>query len=107
MQREINALNLLKHDNIACLHDVVYGHSSTHLLMERGGIQLHSMLLKYKVFNEFNAKIIFRQILAAVAYMHCLNFAHRDLKLSNVLVDRENNVKLVNFGQAIKFLKNQ
>ena len=47
--------------------------------------------------GEFEIKRILYQILSAVSYCHQNN---RDLKPQNVLIDREMNVKLADFGLA-------
>lgn len=41
------------------------------------------------------------QILQALAYLHQRGIVHRDLKPGNVLVDRDNQVKVLDFGLAI------
>lgn len=43
---------------------------------------------------------MFAPILRAVNYLHSQGIAHRDLKLTNMLVDREFRVKLIDFGFA-------
>lgn len=43
---------------------------------------------------------IFRQIIAALAYCHQFNICHRDLKPENILLDRNKNIKIVDFGMA-------
>lgn len=43
---------------------------------------------------------IFCQIVAGVEHMHNLNFAHRDLKMTNILIDQNNAVKIIDFGFA-------
>lgn len=49
----------------------------------------------------------FCQIISAVEYCHLKNIVHRDLKIENLLLDANMNVKLVDFGFANYFdLKN-
>ncbi len=44
------------------------------------------------------AQKIFTQLVGAVAYVHNCSCVHRDLKLENILLDKNENVKLVDFG---------
>ena len=44
------------------------------------------------------AQKIFTQLVGAVAYVHCMSCVHRDLKLENILLDKNENVKLCDFG---------
>lgn len=41
---------------------------------------------------------MFSQLVGAVAYIHKSGCVHRDLKLENILLDKNENVKLVDFG---------
>jgi serine/threonine protein kinase len=41
---------------------------------------------------------IFTQLVGAVSYVHNKSCVHRDLKLENILLDKHENVKLVDFG---------
>ncbi|KAF0689292.1 Aste57867_19244 [Aphanomyces stellatus] len=43
----------------------------------------------------------FRQVVAAVAHLHNNGFAHRDLSLENVLLDKHGNCKVCDFGLAV------
>lgn len=46
---------------------------------------------------------VFRQICDGVEYLHSLGLAHRDLKLDNCVMTRDNVVKLIDFGTATVF----
>mmetsp|Transcript_3647 Transcript_3647/g.6452 ORF Transcript_3647/g.6452 Transcript_3647/m.6452 type:complete len:221 (+) Transcript_3647:274-936(+) len=51
-------------------------------------------------FGEREIKCIFRQLLEALRYMHDQKYVHRDIKSSNILIDRNFRLKLADFGLA-------
>lgn len=44
---------------------------------------------------------IFRQIVAGVQHIHDTGFAHRDMKLDNILLSQHGIVKIIDFGTAV------
>lgn len=63
-----------------------------------GGGDLSYHLFKHKTFDEGLCKIIIRQVMKAVEYLHQLNIIYRDLKPENILIDNNRRIKLVDFG---------
>jgi serine/threonine protein kinase len=45
-------------------------------------------------------RFYFKQMLSALHYIHSKGLAHRDIKLENVLVDRDFNLKVADFGMV-------
>lgn len=50
--------------------------------------------------DEDEARRIFQQIISAIEYSHLNKMSHRDLKPENLLLDEDNNIKLIDFGLA-------
>ena len=48
--------------------------------------------------KEDEAKRVFKQVVEAIRYCHNRCITHRDIKLENVLLDEQNNIKTIDFG---------
>lgn len=92
----------MDHPNITKLVDVFESESLFYLVQELhgNGLDLFEMIDRYQGFNEPTARLIFKQIIDAVAYCHSLNICHRDIKDENIIVDENMVVKLIDFGSS-------
>lgn len=99
--REINAMKKLSHQHICQLYQIVETESDIFMVMEYlPGGELFDYIVAREKLSETEARQFFRQIVSAVAFMHEKGLAHRDLKPENMLLDENNNVKLIDFGLA-------
>lgn len=62
------------------------------------GDELYNYLLHHGPIAPGKVQKIFTQLVGAVAYVHNMSCVHRDLKLENILLDKNENVKLCDFG---------
>ena len=62
------------------------------------GGELFNFILKNKRLAEPLACKFFQQIINGVDYLHKQRIVHRDLKPENLLLDKYNNIKIVDFG---------
>lgn len=62
------------------------------------GDELYNYLLQHGPLPVPKVQKIFAQLVGAVSYVHKQSCVHRDLKLENILLDKHENVKLVDFG---------
>lgn len=101
LQKEIALLNLFDHPHIIKLLEVF--ESPNHLFLvteyaENG--DLFEIMVKDKRLPEERALKYFREMIYAVEYLHLHDICHRDLKLENLLIDSNDNLKIGDFGFA-------
>lgn len=63
---------------------------------------MKNIIDKYGVFDEKVIKFYLEQIIDGIEYLHSNNIVHRDIKCSNILVDKTGTVKISDFGSASK-----
>eukprot|EP00592_Proboscia_alata_P004966 CAMPEP_0194370780 /NCGR_PEP_ID=MMETSP0174-20130528/19127_1 /TAXON_ID=216777 /ORGANISM="Proboscia alata, Strain PI-D3" /LENGTH=307 /DNA_ID=CAMNT_0039148459 /DNA_START=211 /DNA_END=1134 /DNA_ORIENTATION=- len=102
--REISLLKELQHPNIVRLYDVVHTERKLTLVFEF----LDQDLKKYLDVCDTGLdtpilKSFLYQLLTGVAYCHHHRVLHRDLKPPNLLINREGQLKLADFGLARAF----
>lgn len=97
--REIMLLQELKHPNIIYLQDVYLKNSNIHLVLELAEFDL-SKKIPTLPNSEDVVKGLMRQLLAGLAYMHENSILHRDLKPGNLLITRNGELKITDFGTA-------
>lgn len=104
MLNEIDIMRFLDHDNIIKLYEVYETDKSIYLVLELiQGKSLQDVLKKSNFREEYSeVKIInmIRSILDALAYLASKGIMHRDLKPDNILLDKGEKIKIVDFGLA-------
>eukprot|EP01104_Vermistella_antarctica_P009774 TRINITY_DN2544_c0_g4_i1.p1 TRINITY_DN2544_c0_g4~~TRINITY_DN2544_c0_g4_i1.p1 ORF type:complete len:1366 (+),score=288.05 TRINITY_DN2544_c0_g4_i1:1112-5209(+) len=99
LKREITILQLLRHPNIIKLYEVTENDGVIYIFMElaKGGELFEQIAARGKL-SEKEARKLMRQICSAVEYCHANLVVHRDLKLENLLIDSDGNIKVIDFG---------
>ncbi|ORY66545.1 uncharacterized protein BCR38DRAFT_430612 [Pseudomassariella vexata] len=99
LAREIHHHRQFVHPHIARLYEVIVTESMVWLVLEYcPGDELYNYLLKHGPLPVEKVQKTFTQLVGAVSYVHLQSCVHRDLKLENILLDKHENVKLVDFG---------
>ncbi|CAL4098930.1 unnamed protein product, partial [Meganyctiphanes norvegica] len=99
IKREIEILKKLRHPYIIRLYQVMQSQTKIYLVTEyaQSG-ELFDFLAQNGKMSEQKARGKFMQIIAALRYCHSRGIVHRDLKAENLLLDKELNIKLADFG---------
>lgn len=95
---------MLKHPNIVRLYDVIETDKYIGIILEyASGGELFDHILAHRYLRERDAAKLFSQLISGVWYIHQRKIVHRDLKLENLLLDRNRNVIITDFGFANRF----
>lgn len=105
VKSELAILNEIKkthHPNVATFYEACIRDDVCLLAFEFcSNGNLESFIQNHFLDNqmpEYQAQKAFQQIFAGMKFLHERKIVHRDLKLSNLLVDSEYNIKIADFG---------
>ena len=106
VKREIAVLQELKCPQIMDLLEVFVDDKKAYMVCEviRGG-ELLQAVIDAERYGEEEAKVCFAQLIIGLQYLHAHGIIHRDIKLENILLEREGDisrVKIADFGLAKK-----
>ncbi|XP_067466411.1 STE20-like serine/threonine-protein kinase isoform X1 [Thunnus thynnus] len=104
---EIDILASCNHHHIVKLLDAFYFEGKLWILIEfcAGGAVDAIMLELERPLTEPQIRVVCKQTLDALIYLHENKVIHRDLKAGNILLSLEGDVKLADFGVSAKNTK--
>ncbi|KAG2223639.1 hypothetical protein INT45_009998, partial [Circinella minor] len=92
------------HPYIVKLYDVIETEKYIGIILQcASGGELFEYILAHRYLKERDACRLFAQLISGVHYMHQKHIVHRDLKLENLLLDRDRNIIITDFGFANQF----
>lgn len=96
---EARAAATLSHPNIITVHDFIHLDNAAYIIMEYlEGVSLAD--LKNEDLSSAEMAHIIKSLAAALSYGHKNGVLHLDVKPSNVIINAEGQVKLIDFGVA-------
>ncbi|XP_064636787.1 serine/threonine-protein kinase PLK4-like isoform X2 [Lineus longissimus] len=102
VKKEVEIHSRLKHPSILELYSYFEDANYVYLVLElcHNG-ELYRYLKTYKTtFSEDKARHFLNQIVQGMLYLHSHRILHRDLTLANLLLTKDNEIKIADFGLA-------
>ena len=108
VKQEISILKIVKHKYIAQLYEILEDAHSIYIIMEYcEGKDLMDNIITKGHLSEYESLKIFQQLINTLLYLHSQNITHRDIKIDNMLLDKNGDLKLVDFGLSTKYKDNE
>lgn len=106
--REMNILLSLDHPSIVDVKEVVVDDDDrddgTYMVMEHMQYDLKQLMeARNQPFSLGEIKSFMKQLLEGVKYLHDNWILHRDLKTSNILMNKEGHLKICDFGMSRQY----
>ncbi|XP_076817218.1 testis-specific serine/threonine-protein kinase 6-like [Clavelina lepadiformis] len=98
LPRELANIQSLFHPNIIKVRKIAKAQEKVYIVMDYARTNLRSQIELRTYIPEEQARKWFRQLASALDYLHRHGVAHRDIKIENILIDQDNNIKLCDFG---------
>ncbi|KAG9280615.1 NUAK family SNF1-like kinase 1 [Astyanax mexicanus] len=108
IRREIEIMSSLRHPHIISIYEVFENKDKIVIVMEYASKgELYDYISERRKLSERETRHFFRQIVSAVHHCHKNGVVHRDLKLENVLLDDNCNIKIADFGLSNLYHKDK
>ena len=108
IQREIDVHIRINHPRIIKLHSFLEDKYNYYLALEYApNGNLYQYIQKKKGMPESEAFKYFIQVSSAIYFLHKYGYVHRDIKPENILLDKNLDVKLCDFGWCVSVEKGE
>ncbi|BFZ14559.1 hypothetical protein BsWGS_17598 [Bradybaena similaris] len=100
VKQEVAIQFRLKHPSVLELYDVFQDSNYVYLILElchKGQMQQY-LDSHAKTLTEDEARAVMQQVIDGILYLHSHGIVHRDLSLANLLLTKDFNVKISDFG---------
>lgn len=101
VKKEISIMKGLDHPNIVQIFEVLMSAGHLYIVMDFvSGGELYSKITRTGKLSDSECRRYVRQLCSALNYCHQKHVCHRDIKPQNILLDKDDNALLADFGFA-------
>lgn len=99
LSREINILKVMSHPHVIRMYELIDSPTELFMVMEYvSGGELFDYIVHKVRLRESEARRLFQQIICGIEFCHSHMVCHRDLKPENLLLDKNLQIKIADFG---------
>jgi serine/threonine protein kinase len=99
---EVSILNTIDHPYICNYYETYDDTKFIYLVMEYiPGVTVMKKVTNAKKYGEKQAAKYMHQLFEAIAHCHHQKIVHRDIKPDNIMVNEDDDVRLIDFGLAL------
>ena len=99
LSREINILKVMAHPHVIRMYELIDSPTELFMIMEYvSGGELFDYIVHKVRLRESESRRLFQQIISGVEFCHSHMVCHRDLKPENLLLDKNLQIKIADFG---------
>jgi serine/threonine protein kinase/tetratricopeptide (TPR) repeat protein len=100
-RNELKLARKIRHKNVCQMYDLNKEEGTYYITMEYvSGEDLKSFIRRARQLAVGTAVLIAKQVCEGLAEAHSLGVMHRDLKPQNIMIDRDGNARIMDFGIA-------
>lgn len=107
VRQEVAIHSKLKHPSILELYTFFEDFEHVYLVLElaENGELQQFLRERNSPFSEYEAALILRRVVDGLLYLHTQKILHRDISLSNLLITKDMNIKIADFGLATELIQ--